>query len=141
MVLERLNVVSVMETTLPFCDHVRIKHPPTYTTNAHKFCDTQPTTSFALLRIQLMVSPMMPGNTSAAFVHNLPSSLAKALFKFVSNPLFCTFFFLRQRLNCCARSSTKKQSFNQNADSHSNSHEYGSNYNALLPQQCSYLLG
>ena len=29
------------------------------TTTAHKFCDTQPTTSFALLRIQLIIPPMI----------------------------------------------------------------------------------
>ena len=36
------------------------------TTRAHRFCDTQSTTSFALLRIQLIIPPMMPGNASAA---------------------------------------------------------------------------
>ena len=49
------------------------------TTRAHRFCDTQPTTSFALLRIQLIIPPMMPGNASAAFTPNFPSSDAKAL--------------------------------------------------------------
>ena len=49
------------------------------TTRAHKFCDTQPTTSFALLRIQLIIPPMILGNASAAFIPNFPSSDAKAL--------------------------------------------------------------
>ena len=31
------------------------------TTRARKFCDTQPTTSFTLLRIQLIIPPMIPG--------------------------------------------------------------------------------
>ena len=32
------------------------------TPRAHKFCDTQPTTSLALLSIQLIIPPMIPGN-------------------------------------------------------------------------------
>ena len=40
------------------------------TTKAHRWCDTQPTTSFALLRIQLMIPPMIPGNASAALILN-----------------------------------------------------------------------
>ena len=40
------------------------------TTRAHKFCDTQPTTSLALFRIQLIMPPMMPGRASAAFTPN-----------------------------------------------------------------------
>ena len=54
-------------------------NPPIPTTRAHKFCDTQPTTSFALLRIQLIIPPMIPGRASAAFTPNFPSSDAKAL--------------------------------------------------------------
>ena len=53
------------------------------TTRAHKFCDTQPTTSFALLRIQLMIPKMMPGNASTALIPNQPSSDAKALSLFL----------------------------------------------------------
>ena len=49
------------------------------TTRAHKFCDTQPTTSFALLKIQLTIPPMMPGRASAAFIPNRPNRDAKAL--------------------------------------------------------------
>ena len=49
------------------------------TTRAHRFCDTQPTTSFALLRIQLIIPPMIPGRASAALIPNFPSSDAKAL--------------------------------------------------------------
>ena len=49
------------------------------TTRAHKFRDTQPTTSFALLRIQLIIPPMIPGNASAAFIPNFPNRDTKAL--------------------------------------------------------------
>ena len=49
------------------------------TTRAHKFCDTQPTTSFALLRIQLIIPPMIPGNASAALISSRPNRDAKAL--------------------------------------------------------------
>ena len=55
------------------------------TTTAHKFCNTQPTTSFALWRIQLMIAPMIPGKASAAFTPNFPSSDAKALSLFLSH--------------------------------------------------------
>ena len=48
------------------------------TTRAHKFCDTQPTTSFALLSIQLIIPPMIPGRASAAFKPNRPNRDAKA---------------------------------------------------------------
>ena len=47
-------------------------------TKAHRFFDTQPTTSPALLRIQLRIAPMIPGNASGAFAPNLPSKLNKA---------------------------------------------------------------
>ena len=53
------------------------------TTRAHKFCDTQPTTSFALLRIQVIIPPMIPGNASAAFIPNFPNRDAKALSLFL----------------------------------------------------------
>ena len=49
------------------------------TTRAHRFCDTQPTTSFALLRIQLIIPPMIPGRASAALTPNRPDRDAKAL--------------------------------------------------------------
>ena len=49
------------------------------TTRAHRFWDTQPTTSFTLLSTQLMIAPMIPGRASAAFTPNLPSSDANAL--------------------------------------------------------------
>ena len=55
------------------------------TTRAHRFCDTQPTTSFALLRIQLIIPPMIPGRASAAFIPNFPSSDAKALSLFLTH--------------------------------------------------------
>ena len=50
-----------------------------YTYRAHKFSDTQPATSLALLRTQLMTAPMIPGRASAAFMPNQPSSDARAL--------------------------------------------------------------
>ena len=49
------------------------------TTRAHKFCDIQPTTSFALLKIQLIIPPVIPGRASAAFIPNFPNRDAKAL--------------------------------------------------------------
>ena len=52
-------------------------------TRAHMCCDTQPTTSFALLRIQLMIPPMIPGNASAALIPNRPNSDVKALSLFL----------------------------------------------------------
>ena len=63
--------------------HIGIYHSPIPTTRAHKFCDTQPTTSLPLLRIQLIIPPMMPGNASAAFMPNQPSSDANALSLFL----------------------------------------------------------
>ena len=56
------------------------------TTRAHKFCNTQPTTSFALLRIQLTIPPMIPGRASAAFIPNRPNRDAKALSLFLIHP-------------------------------------------------------
>ena len=56
------------------------------TTRAHKFYDTQPTKSFALLRIQLIIPPMIPGNASAAFKPNRPNRDAKALSFFLIHP-------------------------------------------------------
>ena len=55
------------------------------TTRAHKYCDTQPTTSFALLRIQLIIPPVIPGNASAAFIPNFPNRDASALSLFLTN--------------------------------------------------------
>ena len=49
------------------------------TTRAHRFCDTRLTMSFALLRIQLIIPPMIPGRASAAFTPNFPNRDAKAL--------------------------------------------------------------
>ena len=56
---------------------------PIPTTRAHKFCDTQPTTSFALLSIQLIIPPIIPGNASAALIPNRPDRDAKALSLFL----------------------------------------------------------
>ena len=69
----------VVRYLLLFGDYVHIKQPSIPTTKAHRFCNTQPTTSAALLRIQLIIAQMIPGKASAAFTHNLPSSNAKAL--------------------------------------------------------------
>ena len=49
------------------------------TTRAHRFCDTQPTTSLALLSIQLIIPPMIPGRASAALIPNRPNRDDKAL--------------------------------------------------------------
>ena len=49
------------------------------TTRAHRFCDTQPTTSLALLSTQLIIPPIIPGRASAAFTPNFPGRDAKAL--------------------------------------------------------------
>ena len=43
------------------------------TTIALRFCDTQPAMSLALLRIQLTIPPMIPGNASAALIPNQPN--------------------------------------------------------------------
>ena len=53
------------------------------TTRAHRFCDTQPTTPFALFRIQLIIPPMIPGNASAALIPNQPNRDANALSLFL----------------------------------------------------------
>ena len=50
-----------------------------HTTRAHRFCDTQPTTSFARLRIQVIIAPMIPGRASAALAPNQPNRDASAL--------------------------------------------------------------
>ena len=53
------------------------------TTRAHRFCDTQPTTSRALLRIQLIIPPMIPGRPSAALIPNQPNRDASAISLFL----------------------------------------------------------
>ena len=53
------------------------------TTRAHRFCDTQPTTSLALLSIQLIILPMIPGRASAVLNPNRPNRDAKALSLFL----------------------------------------------------------
>ena len=55
------------------------------TTRAHRCYDTQPTTSLALLRIQLIIAPMIPGRASVAFMPNFPGSDAKTLSLFLSH--------------------------------------------------------
>ena len=55
------------------------------TTRAHKSCDTQPTTSFALLRIQLIIPPIIQGNASAALIPNRPNRDASALSLFLTH--------------------------------------------------------
>ena len=56
---------------------------PMPTTIAHRFCNTQPTTSLALLRIQLTIPPMTPSNASAALIPNWPKSDDNALSLFL----------------------------------------------------------
>ena len=51
------------------------------TTRAHRFCDTQSTTSFTLFKIQLIIPPMIPGNASSAL--NWPNRNASALSLFL----------------------------------------------------------
>ena len=77
------NVISIMETTLLSRDHVCIKQP----SNTYDQKPIGSTTSFTLLRIQLMIAPMMPDNASAPFTFtlNLPSSDAKAFSLFLSH--------------------------------------------------------
>ena len=53
------------------------------TTRPHRFCNTQPTTSLALLRIQLAIPPMIPGNASATLILNRPNRDAKPLSLFL----------------------------------------------------------
>ena len=53
------------------------------TTTAHRFCDTQPTASLALLRSQLIIPPMIPGRASAALIPNRPHRVANALSLFL----------------------------------------------------------
>ena len=48
--------------------------------------EPKPTTSFALLRIQLIIPPMMLGNASAAFIPNFPSIDASTLSLFLIHP-------------------------------------------------------
>ena len=134
MALGKLNVVSIMEATLLSHGHAHISNPLTAMTNAHRFCNTQPTTCFTLLRIQLTVTPVMPGNPSVTFMPNLSSSLTKALsllpshcFAFPGLPFFCPYLLQAPGATSCA---TRKQRFNQNADSHSSGHQNGSDHNA-----------
>ena len=53
------------------------------TTRAHRFCDIQPTMSRALLRIQLIIPPVIPGNASSALIPNQPDRDASTLSLFL----------------------------------------------------------
>ena len=46
--------------------------------SAHKFCDNQPITSFALFKIHESIEPMIPGKAANAWSANLPSSCNRA---------------------------------------------------------------
>ena len=93
---------------------------------------------FLLLRIQLMITPMMPGKASAAFIPNLPSSLAKAFCLFL-NQCFAPFSSLDGGLPPTAISHHWEAGFNQHTNSYSNGHEYGSDFNTFFSKQCPYL--
>ena len=53
-------------------------NPPIPTIKAQRFCDNHPTASLALVRIQLMIDPSIPGNAAPAFAANLPRRDANA---------------------------------------------------------------
>ena len=57
------------------------------TTRVHRFYNTQPTTSRALLRIQLIIPPMIPDNASAALIPNRPNRDASTLRLFLIHSL------------------------------------------------------
>ena len=113
------------------------------TTRAHKFCDTQPTTSFALLRIQLIIPPMIPGNASAAFIPNFSDRDASALC-FDLTHSFRPFSPLGGG-SPPPPDATAAPPPGNNASTTTpmaipNSCEYGSNSNSLLSKQSSHFL-
>ena len=87
MVLRTLNyIMTHCNTTFTFWQPCTYKATLRHLQpKAHKFWHTQPTISAALLRIQLRITPIMPGNASAAFTSNLPSSYAKGLSLFLTH--------------------------------------------------------
>ena len=55
------------------------------TTRVHIFCENQPTTPTALLRIQLIIPPVIPCNASAALIPNRPNRDDKVLSLFLTH--------------------------------------------------------
>ena len=110
------------------------------TTIAHKLCDTQPTMSFALLRIQLIIPPMIPGNASAAFIPNFPSSDAKALSLLLTHSFkpFSSFGGGWPPPDATATPAPPPGN-NKYPNGHPDSHEYGSDRNSLPSKQSSDL--
>ena len=98
------------------------------TTRAHKFSDTQPTTSLTLLRIQFIIPPMIPGRASAAFTPKFPGSNAKAL-SFDLTHSFRPFSSLGGGPPdaVAAPPPPGNNASTRNPDGHPDSREYGSN--------------
>ena len=93
---------------------------------AHKFCDNQPTTYFALLRIQLIIPPMIQGNASAALIPNRPNSNDKALSLFLIHslrPFSSSGGSSPPPADVAAAPPTRQQCFNKYPNGHPNSHE------------------
>ena len=111
------------------------------TTRAHKFCDTQPTTSFTLLRIQLTIPQIIPGRASAAIIPNQPNSDAKALSLFLIHS-FKPFSSLGGGSPPDAAAAPPPPGNNASTSTLMaipDSCEYGSNCNSLLSKQSSDL--
>ena len=112
------------------------------TTRAHRFCDTQPTTSLALLRIQLIIPPMIPGNASAALIPNRPNSDANALSLFLIHSLKPTSSLgggLPPPDTVAPPPPPGNNASTSTPNGHPDSREYGSNCNSLLSKQSSDL--
>ena len=61
--------------------------PPTPVISAHKFCDNQPTTSFALFKIHESREPIIPGRAANALCANLPDNCDKVFSLFFIHSL------------------------------------------------------
>ena len=82
-----------------------------------------------------MIAPMIPGNASAAFKPDLPSNDAKALSLFL-NHSFTPFSSLGGGGDAAPHPHHQEAMLQEYTDSH----EYGSNPNALLSKQHPYLV-
>ena len=78
---------------------------------------------------------MIPGNASAAFILNFPSSNAKALSLDLSHTFRPASSLGRLTTHSSTTPTTRKQCFNEYTNSHPNSCEYGINRNSLLSKQ------